>query len=64
MMIGEDEEKNEIIRCILYNDNEGLKAILTVSIMLDITQIRDEMGYTLAHLAAYNNNEKCMEILF
>jgi ankyrin repeat protein len=61
--IGEDEEKNEIIRCILYNDHQALKENLSFS-MLDITEIRDEMGYTLAHLAAYNNTEKCMEVLF
>jgi len=31
--------------------------------LLDITLIRDEMGYSLAHLAAYNNSDKCMDQL-
>jgi hypothetical protein len=34
--IGEDEEKNEIIRSILYNDPTALKDILSVT-SLDIT---------------------------
>jgi hypothetical protein len=32
--------------------------------MQDITMIRDEMGYTLIHLAAYNNADKCIEVIF
>lgn len=61
--IGEDEEKNEIIRSILYSDHQSLINILSIT-SLDITQIRDEMGYNLVHLSAYNNSEKCMEALF
>ena len=30
----------------------------------DITIIRDEMGYSLLHLAAYNNSDKCIDVLF
>lgn len=57
--IGDEEEKNEIIRSILHNDFEGLRSVLMLT-LLDITQIRDEMGYTLIHLGAYNNSEKCL----
>lgn len=60
--VEEDEEKNEIIRCILHHDHQSLKEIL-VNTLLDITYIRDDMGYSLVHLSAYNNSEKCMEVL-
>jgi len=60
--IGEDEEINEIISCIIHNDSQALQDLLTVS-KLNITQIRDELGYTLMHLAVYNNSEKCVEVL-
>jgi ankyrin repeat protein len=59
---GDEDEKSEIIRCILHNDNKALSEILT-HCSLDITLIRDEMGYSLIHLSAYNNSDKCMEIL-
>ena len=58
----EDEEKNEIIRCILHNEPHTLRDLLAQT-MLDITNIRDDMGYSLVHLAAYNNTDKCLEIL-
>ena len=60
--IGEDEEKIEIIRCILSNDSAGLLEILSIC-QQDITKVRDEMGYSLIHLAAYNNSEKSVELL-
>mmetsp|Transcript_40416 Transcript_40416/g.38905 ORF Transcript_40416/g.38905 Transcript_40416/m.38905 type:complete len:284 (-) Transcript_40416:64-915(-) len=31
---------------------------------MDVTSVRDEMGYNLVHLTAYNNTEKCMKVLF
>lgn len=57
-----DEEINEIIRCILHNESLTLEDILGLT-HLDVTSIRDEMGYSLIHLAAYNNVEKCLEVL-
>jgi ankyrin repeat protein len=39
-----------------------LQELLKVS-KLDITKVRDEMGYTLIHLATYNNAEKCLQVL-
>lgn len=58
----DDDERTEIIRCLLHQDYNTLQDILSHT-MLDITQIRDEMGYSLAHLAAYNNSERCMDLL-
>jgi ankyrin repeat protein len=58
----EEDEKSEIIRCILHNDNKALSEILNAC-SLDITSIRDEMGYSLIHLSAYNNSDKCLELL-
>ena len=57
-----DDEATEIIRCIVHQEHLLLKDILDQT-SIDVTQIRDEMGYSLVHLAAYNNTEKCMEHL-
>jgi hypothetical protein len=40
-----------------------LKDVLAIC-TTDIAQIRDDMGYSLLHLAAYNNSDKCIEVLF
>jgi len=60
--IGADEEVAEIIGCIIHNDSNMLMQILQVT-QLDVTEIRDSIGYTLMHMAAYNNSERSIEIL-
>ena len=58
----EEEEQKEIIRAILHQDTQNLKELLAQTVQ-DLTQIRDEMGYTLLHLSAYNNTDRCLELL-
>mmetsp|Transcript_31987 Transcript_31987/g.31286 ORF Transcript_31987/g.31286 Transcript_31987/m.31286 type:complete len:181 (-) Transcript_31987:186-728(-) len=61
--INEDEEKNEIIRCILSNSHTELKDALMIT-QLDLTKIKDELGYNLLHLCAYTKSDKCLQVLF
>ena len=58
----EEEEQKKIIRAILHQDTQNLKELLAQTVQ-DLTQIRDEMGYTLLHLSAYNNTDRCLELL-
>ncbi|CDW90669.1 dhhc zinc finger domain containing protein [Stylonychia lemnae] len=59
---GRDEEINEILGTMVNLDHQALKALLATC-NLDVTRIRDEMGYSLIHLAAYNNSEQCLDVL-
>lgn len=56
-------DERKIIRCLNNSDVTGLRSML-IGTNLDVTKIIDENGYTLAHLAAYVNSDKCMLVLF
>lgn len=58
----DDDERAEIVKCILSNDHKNLKSVLE-NTKIDITKMKDEMSYTLLHLSSYNNSEQCLKLL-
>eukprot|EP00349_Pseudokeronopsis_sp_Brazil_P002034 CAMPEP_0202962044 /NCGR_PEP_ID=MMETSP1396-20130829/6144_1 /ASSEMBLY_ACC=CAM_ASM_000872 /TAXON_ID= /ORGANISM="Pseudokeronopsis sp., Strain Brazil" /LENGTH=274 /DNA_ID=CAMNT_0049682345 /DNA_START=281 /DNA_END=1105 /DNA_ORIENTATION=+ len=59
----EEDEKNEIIKCILGNSHTELKELLATT-QLEVTKVKDELGYNLLHLCAYTKADKCLQALF
>lgn len=58
----DQHDERRIIRCLNNSDVTGLKSML-IGTNLDVTRIVDENGFTLVHLAAYVNSERCLHVL-
>jgi ankyrin repeat protein len=61
-ILGEGNYERRIIRCVNNQNVTGLKSLL-ICANLDITKIVDENGFTLLHLAAYVNSDRCLRAI-
>ena len=54
---------NNVVDLVASRDHEELQRFLEHVVNLDLTQVYDERGFSLVHIACQNNDHKTLDVL-